>query len=286
MVIKLNIVLLIISTVIAYIIITSLWGFYWAIHPPFKILSSTTPAQFDLQYENISFYAKDNTLIKGWFIPSPKSHAKTIILLHGYPADKGDILPSRLFLHKNYNLLFIDFRYLGQSGGNYTTVGQREVMDLLGAIAYLHQRHINEVGVWGLSLGGAVALMTAEKSSAIRAIVSESSYANLYLMLFEYYPTPFFQYPLAWLTQLWAKLFLRIDINTVSPLDSSKKLKIPILLIHSEKDRVVPFSHALLLQQSLHNNPNAQFLFSPQLHHGELSQTNAQEIQMFFAKNL
>jgi dipeptidyl aminopeptidase/acylaminoacyl peptidase len=269
-----------------YIILTSLWGFYWAIHPPFKLSSSITPAHFNLQYENISFYTKDHTLIQGWFIPSTKPHAKTIILLHGYPADKGDILPSRLFLHKDYNLLFIDFRYFGKSGGQYTTIGYNEVMDLLGAIEYLHQHNINKVGVWGLSLGGAVALMTAEKTTAIQAIVSESSYANLNLMLFEYYPTPFFQYPLAWLTKLWANIFLNININNVSPLDSIKKLRIPILLIHSKIDSVVPFSHALLLQKTAHNNPKVQILFSDQLHHGELSQTNIKDIQSFFAASL
>jgi uncharacterized protein len=159
-------------------------------------------------------------------------------------------------------------------------------MDLLGAIQYLHQRHINEVGVWGLSLGGAVALMTAEKTSAIRAIVSESSYANLNLMLFEYYPTPFFQYPLAWLTRLWATIFLGMNINDVSPLNAIKKLDIPILLIHSKADKVVPFFQALLLQQASDHRPKVQFLFSDRLQHGELSKANTEAIQTFFEKNL
>jgi uncharacterized protein len=112
MIIKLNTILLIICAVVGYIIMTSLWGFYWAIHPPFRLSSQITPAYFGLQYEDISFYTIDNVLIKGWFIKSAKPQAKTIILLHGYPADKGDILPSRLFLHNEFNLLFIDFRYL------------------------------------------------------------------------------------------------------------------------------------------------------------------------------
>ena len=35
-----------------------------------------------------------------------------MILLHGYPADKGNILPVLAFLHADFNLLLFDFRYL------------------------------------------------------------------------------------------------------------------------------------------------------------------------------
>jgi dipeptidyl aminopeptidase/acylaminoacyl peptidase len=286
MIVQYKTALTIIVAVIGYIIITSLAGFYYAIRPPFKTASTITPADLGLPYENVSFHTQDNVLIRGWFIPNAKAGSKAIILLHGYPADKGDILPSRAFLHRNYNLLFIDFRHLGNSGGHYTTLGKNEVFDLLAAIQYLKQHHIKEIGIWGLSLGGAVALMTAQRSPDIHAIVSESSYANLDSMLFVYYPIPFLQYPLAWLTELWGKIFLNIDINNVSPVNAITNLKIPILLIHSKADQVIPFSQALLLQKSLRNNTKTEFLFSNQLQHGELSKDNAIAIQSFFNKNL
>ena len=185
----------IIIAILFFLAVTSLMGFYFAIRP-YRIVSSLTPAAFKLPYENVTLYTKDKIKIRGWFIPNKNPSAKTIILLHGYPADKGNILPSRLFLHQNFNLLFIDFRYFGESAGNYSSIGIFEINDLKAAIDYLHSRGIDSVGVWGFSLGGSVAIMAAAKMPAIKAIVAESAYANLYQMAESYYRIPFVNYPL------------------------------------------------------------------------------------------
>ena len=255
-------------TIIVVFVFLSLWGFYWAIRP-IKILSTMTPSDFGVNYEDVSFHTKDNVLIRGWFIPSAKAKVKTIILLHGYPADKGDILPARIFLHPYYNLLFIDFRYFGKSEGRYSTVGKDEVLDLLAAIQYLHSRGLNEVGVWGFSLGGAVALMAASQAPEIKAVIAESSYARLDWMAYEYYRLPLLRYPLAELTRFWAWLFLQYDIKKISPAMAAEKLTIPVLLLHSQKDEVVSFQHALLLQKALRNNPHAKVKFVDSLSHGQ-----------------
>src|SRR3990167_11069470 len=186
--------------IIIAIIVLSLLGFYLAIRP-FRITSSITPKEMGLAYEKVSFRTEDNVLLHGWFIPAKKTPAKTLILLHGYPADKGNILPVMAFLHAKYNLLLFDFRYFGESEGWYSTAGKNEVLDLRAAIQYLGTKGIHEVGVWGFSLGGAVAIMTAPHSPEIKAIVAESSYARLDWMAQEYYRLPLLRYPLASLTR-------------------------------------------------------------------------------------
>lgn len=272
-------------TVLIFFIFLSLWGFYSAIKP-IKLMSNKTPEDFDVFYQNVTFYTDDNIKIKGWFIPSEDPKAKTIILLHGYPADKGDILPSRLFLQQKYNLLFFDFRYFGISGGSYTTLGKNEVQDLLAAIKYLHTRGINEVGVWGLSMGGAVALLTAPRAPEIKAIVAESSYARLDWMADEYYNIPYINYGLALLTRLWGKLFLGIDIKKESILMEAEKLQIPILLIHSQHDNVIPFKHAQALKDALKNDPHLEIIFFQDIAHGQTMPGYDKIIMNFFDRYL
>lgn len=277
--------LLSIGIIVAFIVALSLWGFYLAIRP-LRITSTHTPKDFNIAFEDISFYTSDKVLLHGWFIPNKNPKAKTIILLHGYPADKGNILPAMLFLHKDYNLLFFDFRYFGKSDGHYSTIGKNEVLDLLAAIKYLHTRGINKVGVWGFSLGGAVALMGASKAPEIKAIVSESAYARLDLMAYDYYPIPFFRYPLTELTRLWAKLFLGYDIKSISPVDAAKKLNVPTLLIHSKQDNVVSFKHAQLFETALKHNSKAQMIFTDDNEHGQLIQNHESIIKQFFQENM
>lgn len=329
--------ILILLAIAAFMLFASLWGFYISVRPP-KIVSIITPKELDLAYEQVKFTTRDGLDLSGWFIPRqsfPRPYseqagqapsfiplsgarkgekAKTIILLHGYPADKGDILPALAFLSEKYNLFLFDFRYLGGSGGTYSTAGAKEVEDLKAAIQYLKSRGLaaplgpaepndvgrDEFGVWGFSMGGAVALMTALEAPEIKAIVSESSYASLDRMALELYRIPILKYPLAYLTNLWAKIFLGIDLKKISPAESAKTLAISVLVVHSKNDEVIPFKNALLIQESLKNNSKAEFWFSvnggpPSKDgqgasggemHGQFGKTYQEKIKKFFLNNL
>ena len=265
--------------------IVSLWGFYSSIRPP-KIISRLTPGNLGMAYDAVSFTTADGLALRGWYIPAAQRTQKTVILLHGYPADKGNILPPLAFLHDDFNLLLFDFRYLGESEGNYSTAGAKEVEDLLAAVRFLKNRGITEVGVWGFSMGGAVALMAIEKAPEIRAVIAESSYASLEQMAFQLLPIPLLNYPVAYLVGVWAKLFLGIDLGQVSPLESVRTAKVPILLIHSSADAVIPFSHARQLQEALAHHPGAEFWFNEGFAHGQLHSDYETRVENFFNKNL
>jgi uncharacterized protein len=280
-----NAIFRIVLIVVAFLILISAWGFYISIRPP-KIHSSITPRDLRMEYENVSFETADGLTLRGWHIPAKKPNDKTVILLHGYPADKGNILPALAFLHDDFNLLLFDFRYLGESDGNYSTAGAKEVEDLLAAIRFLKTRAITEVGVWGFSMGGAVALMAIEKTPEIRAVVAESSYASLSEMALQLFRIPVVNYPIAYLIGFWAKLLLGIDVRDVSPAERIRNSAIPILITHSSADAVIPFSQAKLLQQALANNPRAEYWFSEEFAHGQLDADYHSRIRNFFQKHL
>ncbi len=301
-------IMLFLFGIIFFFLFTSLWAFFLYLKPS-KIVSAITPEDLGLPYEEVSFTTKDNLTLRGWFIPRQGSlrvrasesrtgqvprpfnkaqgkQPKTIIALHGWPADKGNILPVVSFLTQTYNLFLFDFRALGESEGRYCTIGAKETEDLLAAIRYLKSQGIEEVGVWGFSMGGAVALMTAPQAPEIKAVVSESSYARLDLMASEAFRLPFLRHPLGFVTGLWAKVILGINLRDVAPVESAKQLRIPVLITHSSTDDVIPFSHAQLLKDALKNNPKAEFWFLENLLHGQLTQEHRQRITDFFTRNL
>jgi fermentation-respiration switch protein FrsA (DUF1100 family) len=105
-------------------------------------------------------------------------------------------------------------------------------------------------------------------------------------MALQLFRIPLLNYPIAYLVGLWAKLFLGIDLRDVSPAERVRHTRVPILVIHSSADAVIPFSHARSLQEALKNNPRAEFWFHEGFAHGQLAADYQSRVRNFFLKNL
>lgn len=265
------------------LLLMSFYGFWMATHP-FKFSSPTTPAAYGWEYETVELLTRDGLLLRGWFIPRAEGSKalpnSAVIVLHGYPYDKGSILTVTPFLHEHFDLLLFDFRSFGESEGNVTTLGYREQEDLLAAIAFLQGRGVERIGVWGFSMGGAVGLMSLGRTSAIDALVADSSYADLEAMTLEFY-RPFWvlKYPLAYLTRGVARLLLGVDPAHVAPVTAVEGSQVPVLVIHGEDDDQISVQHALRLQEALRGNPKAQSWLVPGARHGEALAIKTEEYE-------
>lgn len=84
---------------------------------------------------------------------------EAILLLHGW---SGSIAPDLVeyapFLRRTAGVLGLDFRGHGGSDDSPTTFGLREVDDVAGALAWLGERGIERVALFGTSLGGITAI--------------------------------------------------------------------------------------------------------------------------------
>lgn len=255
------------------------------IHPK-TIESGLTPANFQMPFEDITLTSKDGIKISGWFIKSPSAGRPAVIMLHGYPAEKGDLLYTAYALYQDFNLLLIDFRSFGKSGGTHTTLGVKERFDLMAALDFLQSRGLTKAGVFGFSLGGAVAILTAAEDSRIAAVASYASYADLTTIGHDTYKhLSVLRYPLVWLIKFWGRLIWNVDAN-LSPRLAAERLRIPVMIIHTQKDEQVDFSHAEILQNALRRNPKAEFYFPAEGRHGELPADFEERIKKFFLKSL
>lgn len=266
---KMNLFLRIFLRVIIYSALIvgglSFYIFLSSIRPP-RHITAVKPSDFGLSYEDIAIITKDNIELSGWFIPSVNTDKKAIVVCHGYPADKGDVLSLATFLHDRFNLLFFDFRAMGKSKGNITTAGWRERVDFLAAVEYLKSKGMEEIGAFGFSMGGAVIIMA--NSQDVDAIASESAYSNLESVLHLIYRNfGIFRYLFVYATRLWSYIFLRVDPIDVSPKDYIKDIKVPILLIHSERDSEIPVEHAYSLKTA---NPKADLWVIDEVDHGAI----------------
>ncbi len=263
----------------------SLWSFWITISPP-KVAINQTPNQFNLPAREVAITTKDGLKLSAWFVPSPETK-RALILLHGYPADKGDMLFTASSLYPDFSLLLLDLRYFGKSQGSFTTLGLKERFDVEAALDFLESKKFDRVGVFGFSLGGAAALLSAADDSRIKALATYAAFSDLRTLGLENYSRlPILKYPFVELMLLWGKILFREDIVKLSPLNAATNISVPVLLIHSKEDEQISFGHALRLKKSLDRNPKAEFYFLEKGGHGELPIEFEQRLKDFFEKSL
>ncbi len=268
----------------------SLLAFWSHLNPP-TFVSDRMPADFGLAFEDVELLTDDGVSLAAWFIPrqtnaADASDAPTLIVLHGWPEDKGSVLRGAAPLADQFNLLLFDFRALGRSEGRHSTLGARETRDLKAAMDWLDERGHQNLGVWGFSMGGAVALMGSARDERIGAVVADTSFSRLDLMARDVFRVPVLQHGLALGMRVWSRLFLGIDIRQVAPVDAAADLRTPVLIIHLERDFFVPFAHALRLQEALNHNPDAEFWFRGEGVYGQVPAEYLERLREFFKQHL
>ncbi len=232
----------ILLTVLAFIVVVSFIRFLIGIKP-FKISSDRTPADYGLSYDNVSFETKDGVEIAGWFIPAEKDTDRAVVVGHGYPFDKSDILPVAAFLQKEFNLLYIDLRSFGDSEGSITSIGKAETQDIQTAVDWLRDvKQMEQVGVFGYSMSASAALMADKKR--VDAIVADSPYYSLRRVIEDLYRwVGPFKKPFVWMTALYTKLFLGFWPAEASPAEAVNGARTPILIIQGTADTQIPPGH-------------------------------------------
>jgi uncharacterized protein len=270
--------------VVAGLLVASLASFALAVRPP-RLAVPLEPGDYRLSVEHVAIRADDGVRLAAWFLPRPGAPA--VILLHGYPAEKADLLPMASALTPQFATLLVDQRYFGDSEGRATTLGFRERDDLKRVLDFLQSRGAPAVGVFGFSLGGAVALLTAAEDPRIRAIVAYAPFADLRVLGRELYGWMWLgRYPFVEAMLMWSRLLFGADITRPSPAEAAARLAVPVLLVHSRQDEQIPFRHAERLQAALAANPRAEFEFMDRGRHGELGPGFESRLVRFFQRSL
>lgn len=100
--------------------------------------------------------------------------------MHGVRSNRREMTGRAIFLNqKGYTVLLFDFQAHGESQGDYITFGYLEAKDAEAAFTFLEkQLKIKSIGVIGMSLGGAAAIL-GNVSQKAKALVLEAVYPTL-----------------------------------------------------------------------------------------------------------
>ncbi|MCP5099700.1 MAG: alpha/beta fold hydrolase [Chloroflexi bacterium] len=160
-----------------YVFMRPIYLGYFYSRPPRLQISVFTPDGFGVPYNDVALTANDGIELHGWYMHSQNGAA--VILLHGHSGNRLAVRQqAEALIGDGFGVLMMDLRAHGQSGGKQFGRSDLLVGDLLTAVAYLSKRpDVNAagLGVYGVSVGGMIALHAAAKTVAIRAIVTDGA---------------------------------------------------------------------------------------------------------------
>lgn len=210
-------------------------------------------SKFNGQVFNI--VTEDNIKLNSVLIERPGAK-RTILMIHGYWQSKEFLYPLVKLFNQD-NIFLIDLRAHGLSEGELISWGHTEYKDVVAAIDFLSsKRELKELPLFaiGCSMGSASllkAMATKSKGSKVQAIVLDSGFDDLKGKVYHT-----FNKKVKWLKDAFPAVCYAFNkvlngaVDQFKPYKLIQDIEIPILIIHSKEDKVVPVSCAYNLYEN------------------------------------
>jgi hypothetical protein len=229
-------VLLIIAISIYLLLLLGLYFFQESMIFMDSKLSKEYQFRFENSFEEVNLTAQDGAVLNGvhFKLEKPKG---VILYFHGNAEDIsrwGTIVQP--FLDFNYEVLLVDYRGYGKSGGKRTS--KKLYQDAIDWYAYAKGlRNQDEIIVYGRSIGCTFATYVAANASP-KKLILETPFYSLKSIVDDRFPF------------LPTSILLRFQLPTYKFIGDSQ---CPIVFIHGTEDQVVPYENGLRLFEKAKN---------------------------------
>ena len=229
----------------------------YAITQPPRTNESITPKELNLKSEPLNIITKDNVEINGYWIKSELDTSKgIIILIHGIGGCKEHFLGlAEELSKKGIESIIFDGRAHGKSGGEFCTYGFKEKKDIAQIVDKIKERKPNlPIGIWGNSLGGAIAIQTLEFDKRIKFGIIESTFTELNQIVFDYKKRILKGIGIRSLSDFALKRAGQIanfEPLKIKPIESVKNIEQSIFIAHGDSDRNISFKYGQQLFDNL-----------------------------------
>jgi len=204
-----------------------------------------TPSLYGVGYENIRLLTSDGFELSAWYT-SPQN-GSLILVPHGH-GERRSVDQYLMYAQNGYGVLAWDFRAHGESGGEMSTLGFHEALDVEAALDYgLRQEDVKHIGAWGGSMGAVAVIELAARRVEIEAVVVDSAFPTLEdelrLAVSNNVFLPFIRF--------FAEKKAGVDMDLLRPVDRIGDLSPrPIMIIQGEADHMIPVNSGQRLYEA------------------------------------
>jgi uncharacterized protein len=194
-----------------------------------------TPAAAGLAFDDVTFATEDGESLHAWWVPARAPAIGHVLLCHGNAGNVGDrVAHVELLATAGFDVLAFDYRGYGRSSGRPEEHGlHRDARAARDALLSRDAVDPARLLFLGESLGGAVALALALEQPPA-GLILQSTFTSVRDMARAHYP--------------WIPPALVPDAYPSIRLIG--RLAAPLLILHGERDEIVPVMHAEALAEA------------------------------------
>ncbi len=214
----------------------------------------------------------DGGFLEVWRIEPDGPSRGTVIFAHGWGRNRGRMVSrARLFGQWGFTTVIHSARDHGHSSPRRFMNAAKFAEDIEAVLNWVQE----PVALYGHSAGAGGAIMAAAgNQDKIKLLFLEACYAHTkegLLSLYKWF-NPYFGTLFGPMIIFWLNLFYGNKLETVSPARLAPSLKMPVMLVHGEKDRRFPLAFAMTLRDSF-SPGQADLYVAEGAGHSESSQT-------------
>jgi len=201
----------------------------------------TDPADLDLVAQTATFTLPDKHTTPGWIITGQNADGPTVLILHGHnDARFGSLLRAAELAPYAAHLVVFDWPAHGECTAPWMTCGTREPNDLIAVLDGLPDPIRNKpLVLFGYSIGAQIAAKTAGLYPRFVGVILDGPYQHWdspIRMRLKRYEVPAF--PLIHI--VGAFFHLTGLIRDFDRAQFTRKIHVPLLVLHGSDDRVCP----------------------------------------------
>jgi len=229
----------------------------YAVLQPQRVHLDKTPKDLGLESDEWIIEVENNIKLNGYWVKTDALTPKSVVIfVHGIGGCKEHFLELAAELsEQGIESVLFDLRAHGESGGEYTTYGYDEKKDVKKIVDYIKNKAPNvKIGIWGNSLGGAIAIQALEYDNRLEFGIIESTFTSLNQIVYDYKKRYLKGIGVKFLSDYVLKRAGYIggfNPNEVKPLNSVKQIEQPTLIAHGDSDENISYTYGKQLYDNL-----------------------------------
>ncbi len=216
--------------------------------------------------QEVHFHCKEKIKLNAWYIPKKHDNKPVILYCHGQAEHIAYYQkPYHILAEKGYGVFATEYRGHGKSKGIPSEKGVYD--DVEAAVNYLKTEKnikIEDIVIWGRSLGGAIATEIATKYK-FRGVILESTFTTLkdaaQYIINSGCEHPIFDARRKFLFRLAQYIPAKQTFDTISKIC---KIKSPLFIAHCKNDVIIDYRMA---QKNAETHGNAKLFIAEEGSH-------------------